>query len=55
LEDCKQLSPNRKGKLIACVVFDAAGRDYLGSLPFSAEEEREVISDMLKLLDVGKL
>ena len=49
-----QLVAYQKGKLIAYVEFDAKGRDYLATLPLSSEEEREVISDTLTLLDTGR-
>ena len=41
----------QKGKIIAYVVFDEKGRDYLAFPPFSQEDEAELTSDLLNLME----
>lgn len=45
----------RKGQLIAIVVFDEKGRDYLAFAPFSKHDERGTHQFMLDLMEKGLL
>jgi hypothetical protein len=43
----------RRGKIIAYVVFDGIGRDYLMSPPFSREDEKNISLNLLDLMEGG--
>lgn len=43
----------QKGKIIAYVIFDGMGRDYIAYPPFSKKDEKNITSCILDLIEGG--